>query len=319
MACSAFAQNLDPDMFFYINLSALSNSLPSNPELWGQANYCRTTKPFLPGMPTYTNRFEIYIELPETAKDIRILEKEDDGTFATVAALSDTYDSSVLLTTNEVYSMIAGNLYAEIEFNDSTYLGNFEPDYHFVNGPTAKINLPTPIGENIARSHTAISPNNKTAKIVLDGSHCTDPFYLPMQFSWAFYAGDNLDPAAILFTATNVTTTNVFKLGTYLIVMQASDFLATSKPASTYLTVITAGQAVSSLIPQMQSIPMPEHKKRALTEILSNAAILFNYGAMSLGRAELRKFERIVKASHFDSRYEYFLLRSMQDVIDAFK
>jgi hypothetical protein len=51
------------------------------------------------------------------------------------------------------------------------------------------MNFPPVTGDINPNGFTVISPNNRTAKVVLDGSLCTDPYYLPMQFFWTCYTG----------------------------------------------------------------------------------------------------------------------------------
>ena len=310
-------------MGFFINFSAVSNSPPPASGLSGLAGYYHIKKPFHPGIPTYTNQLEVFIGLPEMAESGWIFEKEEDGSFTPVAELTNQYpgyfNQNVMLTTNQIYRMISGDLYAEVNFGDSNYLGQLTPQYNFAKGPTAKMVFPTPIGENIASGYTAISPNNRTVKFVFDGSHCTDPFYLPIQYSWVGYTGYSWDPSAIVFTDTNIMTTNDFKIGYYHISLQVGDVIATNQPYGFSLTVMTAGQAVNSFIPLMQSAPMTDKKKRALSNLLKYAAILFDGGHMAMGRTELEVYKKIVIASNFNSRLEYVLLRPMQDVIDALK
>lgn len=324
LAWPAMAQNQTPDMPFTISFSALSNSPPTPGGLSGLAAYYRTTKPFLPGMPSFTNLLEVFIGLPATPVSAWVLEQQADGSFTPVVELTDPYhngyfDQNVLLTTNQIYSMIAGNLYAEVDFDDGSYLGNFAPQYAFVPGPTVKMIFPTPIGDNIPSGYTAISPNNHTARVVLDGSHCTDPFYLPIQFSWIAYAGYFWDPSQIVFTGTNMMATNVYKLGFYNISLQVADVIATNRPYGFSLRVITAGQAVNTFIPLMRETTMPPAQRLALTEVLSGAASLFNQGQMAQGCAALEVYKQLVKAGHFDDRAAYVLQRPMQDVLDAFK
>jgi hypothetical protein len=331
LALSGIGQSIvdPPNMEFFINFSALSNSPPPPSGLSGEADYYQVTPLVYPGLPTYTNQVEVFIGLPEPAEDAWLLEMEEDGSFTPVAELTDpynngNYDQFVTLTTNQIHSLVEGKFYAEVDFGDSNYLGNLAPQYAFANGPTAKVIFPAPIGQNTPIGYIAISPNNRTAKFVLDGSHCTDPFYLPMQLSWTGYAGyyDGSgyggDTSAIVFTSTNTMVTNVFKLGYSTIFLQARDAVSVSWPYYFSLQVVTAGQAVNTFIPQMRSATMPDNTKQALTSILSNAASLFNQRRMFEGCVELAVYEQMVKASHFNSLEESFLLQPVQNIIDAF-
>jgi hypothetical protein len=319
LAWSGYAQSQPPDLDLFVNFIAISNSPPPPQGLSGQALYDR----ILPGMSTYTNLLEVHVGFPTTPKDGWILEMEADGSFTPVTELSDPYNFGyfykwVTLTTNQIHSMIAGSLYVEVDFGESNYLGNLTPQYAFAKGPTAKVIIPTPLGPNTANGYTAISPNNHTAKLVFDGSHCTDPYYLPMQYSWVGYAGYySLDPSVIIFTATNVMATNVFSLGYYNISLQARDVVAAGDPFYINLQVITAGKAVDLFIPLLQAESLSDNTKQVMTKVLSNAASLFNHGLMEPGCAELEFYEQMVKAAQLNSRETTYLLRPMQDVIDA--
>jgi len=255
---------------------------------------------------------------------------QEDGSFTLVTELTNQYaggDSSsfyyqpVTLTTNQIYSLIAGNLYVEVDFENSSYLGNFAPEYDYIAGPAATMIFP-PIDGITAIGYIVVSPNNRTAKFVLDGSHCVDPFYLPLQLSWAGYAGFNSfgDPSKIVFTSTNVMVTNVFNIGGYSISLQASDMLAVGEPFYFSVQVVTAGQAVNSFISQLQYYsPMADWEQRFLAGDLSNAARYFNDGNMVRGCDELKMYESLVKKFDFSNLETTNLLIPIQDVIDAVK
>lgn len=317
LALTGIAQNQLADIGGFFSCSALSNSPPLPPGAWGGFNYYRTTKPFLPGMPTYTNLLEVYFWLPASVENISLLEMEPDGSFTIVADLTE--QQRLTLTTNQIHSMVAGNFYMEVDLEEGSYLGQLAPEYAFANGPTAKMIFPPPIGMNLSWGYTVISPNNRTAKFFLDSSNCTDPFYLPMQFSWVGYVGWDADPSAILFTDTNAMTTKVFNLGAYIISLQASDSIATGQPFYFYINVITAGQAVDSFIAILKTASIPENRKRVLIKVLSEAARFFDHGKMKAGCAQLETYMRLVKTSHHDSQLTSNLLRPAQDVIDAFQ
>jgi len=325
LAMRAMAQSQIPDMPFFISFSPLSGS-PPNSEMWGLANYYRVKlPPPVPNLPTYTNQLEVFIRLPALPEDAWIEEKETDGSLAPVAEVTNLiedvygfyFQQLLTLTTNQIHSLIEGNWYAEVDFGESNYLGNLAPQYGFANGPTAVMIFPPPQGMNIAGGYTVISPNNRTARFVFDGSHCTDPFYLPMQYFWTGWAGYLMQGAPV-FTNTGILATNVFALGPYVICLEVNDSIANGKPLYFTLQVITAGQAVNSIISDIQSSTMPKNKMRLLTDVLSTAAGLFNHGQMARGCFELEVYKKLVSASHFNSAMTFYLSQPAQDILDAF-
>ena len=256
------------------------------------------------------------------------MEQEADGSFTPVAELTHQinegaeyiyFQQGLTLTTNQIHHLIAGDFYAVVDFGDSSYWGRLAPQYAFANGPTAKMILPPPSEMHTWLGYTVISTNNRTAKFILDSSNCTDPFYLPMQFSWVGYAGWNANPSAVVFTATNAVLTRVFELGVQAISLQADDMIATGKPFYFSVNVVTAGQAVNFYLPILKSVSMPARQRRVLTEVLTCAAKSFDQGKMVAGCTLLEVYILLVKTSHFDSGLTASLLRPMQDVVDAFQ
>ncbi|HKW30160.1 MAG TPA: hypothetical protein VJT54_12555 [Verrucomicrobiae bacterium] len=327
-ALRGIAQSGTPDMPFFISFSGLSDS-PSNSVLSGEAEYNRVKQPppLVPIDSTYTNRLDVFIKLPAPPEEAWILEKEADGSLSPVAPVTNLiedanyglyFQQAFSLTTNQIDSLIEGNWYAEVDFGDSNYLGNLAPQYGFANGPKAVMVFPPVIGMNVPIGYTVISPNNRTARFVFDGSHCVDPFYLPMQYFWTGWAGYSGvgDP---IFTDTGMKATNVFELGPYFIRLQVNDIIANGQPFYFSLQVITAGQAVDLLISDVQSSGIPEHNKRVLVRVLSTAAALFNHGDMLRGRTELEVYQKLVESLHLDSTLTYNLTQPAQDIIDVFE
>ncbi len=311
-------------MPFYISFSALSNS-PPNSELGGSAGYFRVKLPFLPGMPTYTNRLEVGFSSPAPPEDAWILEKQEDGSFLPVTEVTNLFgdasngyylDQPLALSIDQVQSLIAGNWYAEVDFGSSNYLGNLAPQPAFGTGPTAAVKFPPPIPYSPS-SYTAIALDNRTARVVFDGSPSTDPFYLPMQYSWTGWAGyfTSGDP---VFTGTQILTTNVFEVGTYIISLQVSDSMADGHPHYFSLQVATPCQAMNPLISVVQRMSLPKMLKKVLLDVLSASAADFDRGNMNKGLMGLQLYERLVKASHFSAEMTFFLTSPAQPIIDAF-
>jgi hypothetical protein len=324
LAMRGIAQSGIPDMVFFVSFSGISGS-PSNSVLWGEAEYNRVEQiPTLPIYQVYTNRLDVFIRLPALPENAWILEKEADGSFLRVAQVTNLIvdaiygpygQQSLTLTTNQIYSLIEGNWYAEVDFGDSNYIGNLAPQYELANGPKVVMVFP-PINGYPSRSYFVISPNNRNARFDFDGSHCVDPFYLPMQFFWTGWAGYDLSGTPI-FADTGMDAVNVFAIGSYTIRLQVNDIIENGQPFYFGLQVITAGQAADTIISDIQSSGISEYKKRVLIRVLSTAEALFNHGHMVRGRFELEVYKNIVRASHFDSTLTFNLLQPAQDIIDA--
>jgi hypothetical protein len=314
LAVRGIAQSQIPDMPFFISFLPLSGS-PTNSEIWGLANYYRVEQPppYLPNYPTYTNRLEVFINLPAPPKGAWVLEQEEDGSFITVMELTNY----LTLTTNQIHSLIEGNWYAEVDFGESNYLGNLAPQYYAVNGPKVVMNFPPVIGDRVANGYTLISPNNHNAKFVFDGSHCEDPFYLPMQFFWTGWAG-YVDAGTPVFTGKGMLETNVFELGPYLIRLQVNDSIVNGQPFYFYLSVITASEAVNLLISDIQNSVLTTNQRRIVIRVLSKAAVQFDKGHMAQGCSELEVYKILVKTLHFDSPLTHNLTQPAQDIISAF-
>ncbi len=317
-----------PDMGFLMTFSGASNSAAAF-GLSGQANYFRLVPapPYIPHFPTYTNRFDAFIASPVQPEAVWILEKTGDGSLALVGAATNIYPSeyygfviqqSFTLTTNQVHSLLQGNWYAEVDYGDSNFVANIEPNYESARGPKAAIAFPPVFGNVIIQdSISVVSPNNRNIKYVLDGSHCADPFYLPIQCSWQGWPmdsfGDNL-----YFTNSGVLATNTFDIGSYIISLQASDVIASGEPFYFQLYVRTAGQVVRSMIGILQGAAVPAHQKKILNTVLAISATQFDQGHMAQGCAALELFKRLRGEFHLNKGVDYYSYEA-QFVIDAVK
>jgi hypothetical protein len=333
LAFAGMAQQTGPipgmaDAEFYTNLQPISNSPPA--DLWVYAGYYyeKQWPPYpYPSSYTLTNDFDIYVPLPAPAEDGWILEKEEDGSLTPVLEVTNLIDDETLgyfieqsftLTTNEIHSLIAGDWYLEVDFDGSNYIGNLVPSFYFANGPTVVMKFPPVKGMVNPNGYTVISPNNRTAKVVLDGSLCTDPYYLPMQFFWAGYTNWPLDSSTLAFTDTNMIATNILTIGLYTVRLQVDDSVVNGWPFYFYVNVITAGQAIDSFVSDLRASTIPSNKKQILISMLSTSVTLFNRGQMAQGCAKLEEYKKLVKAFHLDSAETAWLLQPAQDILDAF-
>jgi hypothetical protein len=305
------------DMLFNTTFSALSNSPPPPNDFYGVGIYHHySTAPY----PLFivTNSFEFTIVSPAPAQAAWILEKQEDGSFMPITNLNmaggpDEYyfGQAWLLTTNQVRSLVTSNWYAEVDFGDSNYFGNITP----IGGQGPFIGYPIIYGVHSLWGVFPISPDNRTANVIFDGSHCEDEFYLPIQCVWTAQAAGSSVP----FTVTNLMTTNTFTVGFHTVTIQLSDGVLRPPPVDIQFQVITAGQAVGWIIRGLPVNQLSPKSQKIMTTLLSAASADFNQGQMAAGCAHLHAFEQIVKALHLDSYTASQLLQPAQQIIEAVK
>ncbi len=322
--------NQAPDMQFYATFSPLTDS-PDERAMWGLGSYYHIKK-LVPDMPSSwsTNDLDILIaRMPAEPTDGWIVEKEQDGSLALIAELTNPYDNtdtnnplvegwtyqqSVTLTTNQIHKMISGDLYAEVDFGTNSYLAELVPD--ITNGPTPVMVFPTPSQLEPFQGYTVISPDNRTAKFVFDGSHCIDPFYLPLRYQWTGYT-NGANPA---FTNTGVLATNVLKVGVYTVNLQVSDELASSWPYYFfYVDVITASQALAPLEGTLEHSGLSNARRNILLHLLTTAMVQFNQGRMAMGYSTLAAYINRVQLFRLDNATTLALTQTAQQVINAVK
>jgi hypothetical protein len=322
------AQSLQPvDMPFNIQFTPLGDSPPAAAGLFGSASYYRLKSSFFPGLPAYTNHLEVDILLPAAPLATWIYEKQANGLFTPVVEVTNLIDDGgglfslnpfFTLTTNQIHSLVAGNWFVGVDFGASNYLGNLAPQYDFATGPQAMMVFPPLANGFVSDGYQLIAPDNRKIKVVLDGSHCRDPFYLPMEYNWQGWAGYTMDGTPV-FTATNMMATNVFAVGSYTIQLQANDVIHDGQPFYFYVVVQTAAQAVSGIIENLKYSAVPPNKQALMVGVLTRAARAFKQGEMGSGVNSLKEFERLVKKLNFDSRSTAYFLKVAQDIIDALK
>jgi hypothetical protein len=306
-----------PDMWFGVNFSGSTNWPPEWDNFWGNGQYFRQ---YLSGngLPLIiTNRFEFEIVSPAMAQDAWLLEKEDDGSFTTITNLNLTGGPDVYyfgqawnLTTNQIHSLITGNWYTEVDYANSNCVGNLTP--RGWQGPF--IGFPIAFGLHSLWDYYAISPDNRTAKVIFDGSHCEDEFYLPIECVWSAQAAGFPVP----FTITNLMATNTFDIGFHTGTLQLSDGVVGSSPWSFPFEVITAGQAVDELIKALPIDGISSGQRQAMVRILSAAALNFNRRQMNQGCAQLETYKFFVEKMNLDNSTTTQLLQPAQEIINAF-
>jgi hypothetical protein len=215
------------------------------------------------------------------------------------------------LTTNQIHSLVRGNWYAAVNFGDSNYVGNLTP--RGWQGPF--IGFPVAYGLHSLWGYYAISPNNRTAKVIFDGSRCEDEFYLPIQCIWSARAAGLSTP----FTVTNLMMTNIFDIGFHNGTLQLSDGVVSSSPIDINFEVITAGQAVDQLIRALPINGVSPKNRQVMVRLLSTAVAKFNRGQIALGCVQLEIYQLFVKRLHLGDYLTAQLVQPAQDIIKAFK
>lgn len=221
------------------------------------------------------------------------------------------------LTDDQVQSLAAGNWYVEVDYGDDQYLGNLTPSYMgpprpaITASPTNVFSTGLPVwpAGSLASGVVITPAANKPATVRLDGSGSTDPFYLPLQFSWT-------DGTQLLGEA--VTITNRFQPGTHQISLEANDGYNTGS-GQFVLEVISPEDAVNELSGWVQVSYVDRRTILVLTKLLSRAQNSFAHGDARSGEALLADFQRRVRVEMMrtDSAMADWLIEGAQEVIGA--
>ena len=212
-----------------------------------------------------------------------VLEKTGNGNLTPVMEITNLFGNSDLgfyyyyqpyiLTETQIHSLVEGDWYVKVDFGGSNYISNLAPQYQIANGPTPVINFQTPIYEQFYNGGLTvfIAKNNRNAKVVMDASQSSDPFYLPMKYSWSIFDGDYSGAHTILYTNADAVVTYTFSLGFHGLYLQVDDAFASGRPSLPAVEIITPGQAVNEVIQGAQYLPLPENQTQFLVGILSRA------------------------------------------------
>src|SRR5947209_3405034 len=101
-----------------------------------------------------------------------------------------------------------------------------------------------------------ISPNGSNATVILDGSSSSDPENDPLQYFWHEAGETNI-------FAIGAVSTNTLPVGSYEILLLVSDGAAVGSDKLDF-EIITAAEAASDLISQIEVSAVPRRTKRAL-------------------------------------------------------
>jgi hypothetical protein len=316
-----------PDLTLDMDFSPVDGS-PSNLAIGGEAEYNRieTPPPYYPNVPILTNYLEIWVSLPSIPENARVLEKTSNGNLIPVMEITNlsgnsdygyNYFQPYILTEKQIHSLVEGNWYVDVDFGGSNYISNLAPQYQIANGPTAVIDFQTPIYQQAYDEGLTIfiAKNNRNARIVMDASQSSDPFYLPKKYSWSIFDGDYNGAHTVLFTNTDAVVTYAFSPGLHGLYLQVDDAITSGRPAFTSVEVITPGQAVDGVIQEAQYLPLPENQTQMLVGILSRAQALFDRGDMAQGCFELKYFIRKTESLQIPGYVDDFMIQCARRII----
>jgi len=168
-----------------------------------------------------------------------------------------------------------------------------------------------PVADASATPPRVISPNNRDARVVLDGSRSHDIDNDPLQFSW-FIDG------ATTASATGRVAVVVLSVGTHEVRLRANDDQA-SDTNSVALSVLTADDAVDELIAHLQAAKL--RHPHSLLNHLRAAERAIDGGKFDLCAHHLQLFQEklreLEKRNGVDSNVAAALLLEAQAIIAA--
>jgi hypothetical protein len=156
-----------------------------------------------------------------------------------------------------------------------------------------------------------ISPDNRSALVILDASASSDAQNDPLTFAW--FVGDEITPFA-----TGVLTSNQFDLGQHAVTLVADDG-SSSGTTSVTVDVITAAEALDEIILALQDLGLPPAQIRPLVSSLRNAQASFDRGNFDVGANQLRACQNKIRAqvAPDDPSSAAALSSALQKILDA--
>lgn len=131
-----------------------------------------------------------------------------------------------------------------------------------------------------------ISPNNVNATVTLDGSGSSDPYGIPLSYTW-FVNGNEV--------GTGVRIAPMVNVGTDEVRLDVNNGVATAS-STISVTISTAAQIVTILSSQVNAANIPTGVKNTLLGDLSAAISSFNKGNFKTGVNQLQTFISDVNA-----------------------
>jgi hypothetical protein len=167
-----------------------------------------------------------------------------------------------------------------------------------------------PLAEAGPTGLKVISPNNRNAKVTLDGSQSSDPDGDALRFQW-------LRRDAVLAEGARVQLT--LPVGLHCLTLRVTDGQA-SATDNIAVRVITAGEATRNLMKTVHDAELPRLRERTLLGVLCLASSAFDHGHMKPGTAQLLLFQRLVQhrdVKPIDARTAKLLIGEAQKIVDA--
>ena len=167
-----------------------------------------------------------------------------------------------------------------------------------------------PVADASATLAEVISPNNRNAEVILDGSRSRDAEGDVLTFRWS---------RSGRVVATTPVARVVLPVGKHEMVLSVHDGQAGDQD-SAVVRVITPAAATRALMLMVQEADMPAHRERALLATLRVAERSFQRGYMHAAMHQLMVFQRVVQAREgrgIDPATADRLVRAAQHIIDT--
>ena len=198
-------------------------------------------------------------------------------------------------------------------------VNNFKVERHYQINVFHRNHVPVAdLGATVTR---VISPNNRDAEVVLDGSRSSDPDNDPLTYSW-------LEGEAVI--GAGIRATNLVAVGSHAISLVVSDGQLNATNTVT-VEVITPCEALAALASPLEEAQLPRKKLRPLLEELREACAAFEHGFRSRHHdrqeqlqhaiGELQEFQHEVREELGRANPDLAarLIQGAQEIIDAAK
>jgi hypothetical protein len=167
-----------------------------------------------------------------------------------------------------------------------------------------------PVADASATVREVISPNNRNAEVVLNGSRSADPEGAPLTYRWV--EGTNEIGAARVVRVR-------LPVGRHEITLTVTDGQASDQDLLA-VWVITPAMATRSLIQRVEAADLPRARERVMLTMLRVAERSFERGQMNAAAHHLIAFQRVVQAREgrkLDPVTVARLVQAAQRIIDA--
>jgi len=187
--------------------------------------------------------------------------------------------------------------------------GSLTSSAAFVVTVVAPPNTP-PVADASATTREVISPNNRNAGILLDGSRSRDGEGDALTYQWTWRGR---------VVGTTTLAKVVLPVGRQEIILLVRDGQASDQDVVT-VRVITAAAATRALMRMVEDAEVPASRERLLLTILRVAEHSFERGHMNAATHQLLVFQKVVQAREgrrIDPAIAARLVRAAQRIMDA--